>query len=227
MAKSAMISPSLTDEHTRRLLLRRRVILAAAALFSGAALLSHIAMGVSLPFALAVLASVVAAVCIVMWRRTPAAARELLKRLVIMGSAAGVIATVAYDGSKAIFSWLDPSPYNPFETIRIFGMLLSGATVPALQYAIGAGFHLFNGVAFGVSFFMLLGRRGIVAGIAWGLGLECFQLSLYPGWLGITLYREFVQFSVLGHVVYGAVLGFMCRRALQDRRIPEVIGRVV
>ena len=79
MAKSAMISPSLTDEHTRRLLLRRRVILAAAALFSGAALLSHITMGVPLPLAVAVLSSVVATVCIVMWRRTPAAARELLK----------------------------------------------------------------------------------------------------------------------------------------------------
>jgi len=34
------------------------------------------------------------------------------------------------------------------------------------------------------------------------------------GWLNIKLSGEFVQFSVLGHVVYGGVLGGLCRRAL-------------
>lgn len=215
-----------TDVVPKGPLLRRRVILAAAALFSGVALLSHIVLGVSLPVAVSVMGGIVAMVCIVTWRRTPRAARDILKRVMIKGAVAGVIATGAYDASKALLSRLDPSPYNPFELIFVFGMLLTNAKAPALVYAAGAAFHLFNGVAFGVSFCTLLGRRGILAGIAWGLALECFQLSLYPGWLGMTFYREFAQISVLGHLVYGAVLGELCRRALRDPRIPNAIGRI-
>ncbi len=215
-----------TDVVPRGPLLRCRVIVAAAALFSGVALLSHIVFALSLPLAAAVMGGIVAVVCAVTWRQTPVQARDLLKRLVIKGAVAGLIATGAYDTSKALLSRFDPSPYNPFEVIFVFGMLLTNAKAPVLVYAAGAAFHLFNGVAFGVSFCMLLGRRGILSGIAWGLALECFQLSLYPGWLGITFYREFAQISALGHVVYGAVLGELCRRALRDPRIPDAIGRI-
>jgi hypothetical protein len=213
-----------TDVIPKGPLLRRRVILAAASLFSGVALLSHIVLGFSLPVAVSVMGGIVATACFVTWKRTPPAARDILKRVVIKGAVAGLIATGAYDGSKAILSRLDPSPYNPFEVIFIFGVLLTNAKAAVLAYAAGTAFHLFNGVAFGVSFCMLLGRRGILSGIAWGLALECFQLSLYPGWLGMTFYREFAQFSALGHLVYGAVLGELCRRALRDPRIPEAIG---
>jgi hypothetical protein len=58
------------------------------------------------------------------------------------------------------------------------------------------------------------GARGARAGVAWGLFLELFQLTLYPGWLDIRLYREFAMISSLGHVVYGLVLGAGTRRLL-------------
>jgi hypothetical protein len=198
---------------------RAQLALFACALFSGVALLSHIATGVSLPVALATLAAIVVASSLFVWRRTPPQRRVVLQRLVTTGARAGVVATIAYDSSKFVLSKLDPTPYNPFEMMRIFGALLTGSTSRAIVLPAGIAYHLLNGTAFGVAFCILFGSRGVVAGIAWGLGLEFFQVALYPGWLGINMYREFVQFSVLGHVVYGIVLGFMCRQSLVPRRV--------
>ena len=198
---------------------RTQFVLFACALFSGAALLSHIVLGVSLLLALALLVCLVAIVSTLVWRRTPVARRDTLKTVAATGARAGVLATLAYDSSKALLSRLDPTPYNPFETVRIFGVLLSGSTSRVIAFPLGIAYHLLNGTAFGVAFAILFGRRGMLAGIAWGLGLELFQIVLYPGWLGTTMYREFIQFSVLGHVVYGSVLGVMCRRSLLPARI--------
>lgn len=199
---------------------RAQLILSVCALFSGAALISHIVLGVPLPLALAFLVCFVALISTFVWRRTPPARRSVLKTRVAIGARAGVVATLAYDGSKALFSRLDPSPYNPFETVRIFGELISGTTARAIAIPVGAAYHLLNGTAFGVAFAILLAGRGIMTGIAWGLGLEFFQLTLYPGWLGTNMYREFVQFSVLAHVVYGSTLAVICRRSLMRRRNP-------
>jgi hypothetical protein len=202
---------------------RAQLALFACALFSGVALVSHITAGISLPVALATLAAIVVASCVFVWRRTPPQQRVVLQRLVTTGARAGAVATIAYDSSKFILSKLDPTPYNPFEMMRIFGALLTGSTSRAIVLPAGIAYHLLNGTAFGVAFCILFGSRGVVAGIAWGLGLEFFQVALYPGWLGINMYREFVQFSVLGHVVYGIVLGFMCRRSLVPR--PVMVGQ--
>jgi len=38
------------------------------------------------------------------------------------------------------------------------------------------------------------------------------MLGLYPGWLHIKAYGEFAQMSMVGHVVYGSVLGVLARR---------------
>ena len=190
-------------------------LLGVAALFSGAALVAHITTGISLPGALLMTSAAVATTCIVVWRRTSPGARMVLRRVVAIGAVSGVAATGVYDLSKAALSSFDSSSYNPFETIRVFGTLLTGGTPSVVAaYAVGALYHLLNGTAFGVAFCLLFGRRGALAGIAWALGLECLQLTLYPGWLGIRQYREFMQFSTLGHVCYGAVLGVMCRRLL-------------
>ena len=209
-------SPSSTPRG-RRWATYLRLLFAGCALFSGAALLGHILVGARLPAVLAALAVFVLMVIAVAWRRTPLALRPLLRRATRIGATAGILATIAYDGSKAIFSRLDQTHYNPFETIRVFGVLLSGSANPSIAYPVGAAYHLLNGTAFGVAFCLLLGRRGVVAGIAWGLGLEFFQLWLYPDWLGIRLYGEFVQYSVLGHVVYGTVLGTTTRRLFGPR----------
>ena len=193
-----------------------------AALFSGAALLTHILVGVSLGIALAFGASMlVAAVCLVWWK-APVQERVRLVRFARIGIVAGVTATIAYDTSKFLLSRWDPSPYNPFEALRTFGVLLVGSTAPeAAVFGAGTAFHLLNGVAFGVAFCFLFGQRGILAGVTWGVFLELFQLTLYPGWLDIRFYAEFAQISALSHIVYGGVLGASTRFGLTRQKPGE------
>ncbi len=185
------------------------------ALFSGAALLTHIVWRVSLPLALAAAVAVLAFSGATLWRRATLTQRAMLTRLVKVGAGSGLVATVSYDAAKYALSQLDPSPYNPFEAIRIFGTLLLGqSSAEVAIYGAGAAFHLLNGVSFGVAYCFLFRRQGIIAGMAWGLFLEMFQLTLYPGWLNIRLYSEFAQISAISHVVYGLVLGKACQVGL-------------
>lgn len=188
-------------------------ITGAGGLMSGAALVTHIVGGVSLRAALVTAALIVALGLGLALRRAHPAQRRRLGRAALAGAGAGLVATLAYDASRAALSVFDPSPYNPFEALRAFGVLLAGPSAPsAAILASGIAFHLLNGSAFGLAFGLLLGRRGLPAGVAWGLGLELFQLTLYPGWLDIRAYREFVQISATGHLVYGGVLGSISRR---------------
>lgn len=198
---------------------RRRLfpnLLGLAALFSGAALVFHILTGFSLRYGLLLVASLLVIALVIGLVRLPAPRRRLLLQMVGVGVLSGMLATASYDASKFILSQLDPSPYNPFELNRIFGVLLIGASAPPpVIYLVGTGFHLLNGVSFAVAFCFLFGRRGILAGVLWGVFLETFQLTLYPGWLDIKFYQEFVTISSLSHLVYGAVLGACCRSGLQ------------
>lgn len=185
------------------------------ALASGAALVTHIVAGVSLRLALFLAAGIVALAAWLVWRRATPEGRAMVARRTRVGLGVGFFATVAYDLARFALSRWDPSPYNPFEALWAFGVRLAGAGAPpGLVYAAGAGFHLVNGLSFGVAFCLLFARPGVLPGILWGFFLELFQLTLYPGWLDIRFYREFVQISVLAHAVYGFALGLGCRHAL-------------
>ena len=181
-------------------------------LFSGVALITHIVVGVSLRAGLMVAAMFpVAAFAIAFRTMAPAARAKVINDLRI-GLLAGLIATVAYDFTKFVLAKLDPSPYNPFEVMRIFGTLIAGPSASSLLiYTAGTAFHVLNGVCFGIAYWLLLGRFRIWAAVLWGLFLEVFQLTLYPGWLHILAYSEFAQISALSHLCYGTVLGLSCR----------------
>ena len=195
-------------------------VLGVGALFSGAALVVHIVVGVSLPITLALSTSLLVTAVALVWRRAPADRRRVLARVAGVGLLSGLLATLAYDLAKFLLSQWDPSPYNPFEAIRTFGTLLVGPSAStAVVMGTGTAFHMLNGVCFGIGYCFLFGRRGIAAGIGWGICLELCQLTLYPGWLDIRAYREFAQISALSHLVYGSVLGAACRYGL-SRTLP-------
>lgn len=189
-----------------------------AFLFSGAALLAHLLGGIAL-WAAALAATAVLGV--VLWRvfsQVDEPFRGVLARTIGVGALAGALATAGYDATKAALAALDPSSANPFEALPVFGtLLLGGAAPPAARWVTGTAFHVVNGVSFGIAYCLLFGRRGVVAGIAWGLVLEGFQLTLYPGWLDVRLLQEFTVISGVSHVAYGVVLGATCRRALGAR----------
>jgi len=196
-----------------------RPLLAVLALFSGVALLLNIVARIDLRAALATTLSVVVVALALVIRRAASPERRLLARAIGVGAIAGFIATMAYDVSKAGLSVLDPSPYDPFHAIRVFGELLAGKSASnAAIVASGAAFHLLNGTMFGIAYVFLFAcdgaisiRRALGTGVGWGVFLELFQLTLYPGWLDIRTYAEFATISALGHVVYGATLGTIAR----------------
>ncbi len=214
-----------------------RPIFAIVSLGTGAALLAAIFVSISLTIGLVVAMLIwLAAAAFILWRGSPARRSEI-RRVVAAGSAAGLAATLAYDSSRWALSHLDPAPYNPFEAIRVFGVLLTSAPFDAsgpTVLAVGALYHLLNGTSFGLAYALLIGGRNagtlfaVLTGVAWGLALELFQISIYPGWLDIRAYDEFVRVSFMGHVVYGAVIGLgtrlLLRRFLPDETRTQIPG---
>ena len=202
---------------------RLRPLLAFGGVFSGVALLLNILGGVSLGLALLVMTTLLVVVFGLVLVISSGESRGWMLRTIAVGIGVGLSATVIYDVTKTILSQLDPSPFDPFHAIHVFGMLLIGSSAdPTLITAAGTAFHLLNGTSFGVAYLFLFARdgaisrrRALVSGIVWGLFLETFQLTLYPGWLDIRLYQEFVTISALSHIVYGATLGLLGRWALR------------
>jgi hypothetical protein len=202
------------------------LVVGLALLSNGAALVLHIVQAVPLPPLLLVLWGGALVAIAVSFVRADPEVRGDLRRTFVIGVVAGLIATIAYDVSKALLSQLDPSPWNPFEATRIFGLILLGDGVDDTVLRLtGWAFHFSNGATFGMSFAFVFGGAavrsvllGVLLGAAWGVGLETFQLTLYPGWLGIPAgngaLAEFQQVSFLGHLVFGSVLGLLVRRWL-------------
>lgn len=201
-----------------------RPIVALVSLGSGAALLAAIFTGISLRFTLLAAIGLWIVVAGYIWIRGREDARRAVAITALAGAAAGLVATLLYDASRWALSHLDPAPYNPYEAIRVFGLLLTGSGADAHDagvMTVGIAYHLFNGTTFGIAYALLLARRdagvgwALLTGTAWGLGLEMFQITIYPGWLDIRAYDEFLRVSFLGHVVYGAALGVGSRTLLQ------------
>lgn len=195
-----------------------RRVLAFLALFSGIALLFNILLSVDLRIGMAVMSLVLVAGAVFTFRRA-GPNRRRLARIAGYGIIAGVLATLAYDVARTILSMIDGSPYKPFEAIVRFGQLLLGSQArdAGVVFA-GAMFHTINGAAFGAAFTLGVVRNGRIGiprvfllGMGWGMFLEAFQFTLYPNWLGIRYFSEFVTISTLGHLAYGATLGPVAR----------------
>ncbi len=209
-----------------------RYVAVSLGLFSGVALLLNIIAGVSLPLALTMTTVVVIVLLTGVFRSVDTAGRAWVARTIAVGAASGITATITYDAAKALLSQLDPSPYNPFEALRVFGGLLVGASAPsAMKMLAGTGLHLLNGTSFGIAYTLIVAPRGgstrtraALYGIGWGLFLEMFQLMLYPGWLNVRYYTEFATISALSHVVYGLTLAGAARNLLGRTLRPGTAG---
>src|SRR5215207_746218 len=161
-----------------------QTILAVAALFSGAALVASIVTGISLALTLASLAAVALLTVAYEWAVAGIDARALIRKQLVIGALAGVVATAAYDLTRLLLTGSGLLTFNPFETFGIFGKLIIGSGAPeSLALAVGTSYHLLNGVAFAVAYCFLLGGRNWKFGILWAMGLETAMLTIYPGWL--------------------------------------------
>ncbi|HEY7565368.1 MAG TPA: DUF6789 family protein [Acidimicrobiia bacterium] len=196
--------------------------LGAVALFSGIALLANILIGFSLPLGLLSAALVLGGILFLTLARADAIDRRHAFGVARAGIVSGLVATVVYDGVRTVLSQLDPSPFDPFGALRVFGTLLLGSSASSgAVMAAGATLHFINGTCFGLAYAALFGRDGqrslssaLVTGTSWGLFLELFQATLYPDWLRVAALQEFYLISFLGHVAFGLTLGYLSRRFL-------------
>jgi hypothetical protein len=184
-------------------------------LSTGAALVLAILTGVPLWLTSLGVLFFGACVAIYGWRYSNLEVRRIFRKRIAAGFIGGIAATVAYDVSRYLIVLYFHLNYRPFEAIPLFGKLLVGQWMEGggVLWA-GRGFHIANGVGFGVAYTILFGRVGVWAGVAWGFALEMAMLSIYPGWLKIQFVDEFLGASLVGHVAYGSVLGMTSKRLL-------------
>lgn len=186
-------------------------------LFSGAALLVSIYFHISLGIALALVGILAGCAGIIIWKNIPVEQHHQLKRTLLVGCIAGFLATLAYDASRFLFVAFGQLQFSPFETFTVFGKLIIGQDLSlTLTKTIGTAYHLLNGTCFGIAYCIFFRGKAWWWGIIWALLLEAMMLTVYPGWLNIqAILKEFVAVSVLGHVVYGSVLGILAQRFLK------------
>lgn len=189
------------------------LLLAALPLSTGAALIVYVLFRISLGFALLVAAAIIIAMSTLTWCNLPPPARaEIVLRRIRSGLLAGMFATICYDLIRWALVVVFHFTFWPFDIFPLFGRAIAGAqTVSSVAYIIGILYHYANGTLFAIAYAILLAPRGWWAGICWAIGLEAFMLFIYPGWLHIQAFNEFLSISMLGHIVYGSVLGVMSR----------------
>lgn len=141
-------------------------------------------------------------------------------RLALVGFLAGLVATGAYDATRLTLVFLGWWP----EFIPAIGRMAldDHSASPLWGYAWR---FLFNGGCMGVAYAMLP-WRGVRSGTAFGVGV-CFCL-----WASLLLGGEAAQralfplnalgatFSMIGHLDYGVVLGFLVKRWTAGLALP-------
>lgn len=190
---------------------------AAAFMATGAALVLHILVDVTLWMSVLMTLSAAGCVMFLAVRRHPGGV-PAGRRVVAVGFRSAAVALVAYDVTRLALSTGLGFEVGPFDAFKHFGTGLLGTegSPPGTgEWVAGALFHVTNGLTFGIAYTIAAGRRGVLPGVAFGLGLEAIMLGLYPAWLQIPNLREFTTMSVLGHVAYGGTLGLLAQRGLE------------
>lgn len=193
-------------------------------LVSGTSLVVHVLTGAPLWALLAglvVAASV--AVSKLVWSSPPRRAAWVARCRT--GAIVGVAATAAYDLTRWLLVELVGFHTSPFAALPFFGeALLGGIGDPTARTIAGVGFHVVNGVTFGITYMVWFGDARPWSGVPFAFGLEAFMLALYPGWLDLRSLRELTEVSLLGHLVYGLALGGGAALA-RARAVPEADDR--
>jgi hypothetical protein len=142
--------------------------------------------------------------------------RPLVRRTLV-GTAAGIVATVGLEGVRIASFRLGGMPGD---LPRLMGVLLTDRFMlgpSSLSDVLGWTYHFWNGGVFGLTFALLLGRRPtfwyIVYGLLIGVGFLASPVvsSMGIGTFGLKM-LSMPATVVVAHLVYGWVLGMLFRR---------------
>jgi hypothetical protein len=196
----------------------RRLLLSVLPMATGVALVTLTVARISMPVGAAVVVAVGLGARRRAVRDLDELARARLGQLTRCAIGAGVVATLAYDGTRfgtvALAGW----DIEPFYAIPRFGQQFVGTSGPAgLQWAVGLTYHLLNGIGFAVAYAVVIRRPSWSSAIAWALVLEAAMVLLYPQWLGINITKEFTMVSLGGHLAWGT--GLYATLHMTERRV--------
>lgn len=201
----------------RSALLPREVLIGLAlAGANGAALLAYVFLGLPMSFTVPFLALPAAGLLVgaVLIGQRRYARLHAFSRAVVIGVAAGLVATLVYDAIRPLLVYAMQRGYDPYRAIPIFGQLITGlAPTDPRALAAGWGYHFWNGVSFGVIYALVRPQGGWRTGLAWGLGLQVLMMAAYPRLLQARLDDPaFMVTGIVGHSFWGATLGEAVRR---------------
>lgn len=192
-----------------------RISLIACALVSLAALVAHVFHVLPMPFFLEVfgIPSLLALYGLGAYAKKIDAG--MLTEGIRVGLLAGLAATVVYDGVRFLVERGHLFGYSGFVPILMFGSWITGQPVGSLASKIaGWSYHYWNGATFGVIYTLILGRRKWLWGVGYGVVMECCMLGLFPMFLRVTSKVDFIAVSMIGHLFYGASLGWLAQKYL-------------
>ncbi|PHR71084.1 MAG: hypothetical protein COA66_10205 [Arcobacter sp.] len=140
-----------------------------------------------------------------------------LSRRLIIGFAAGAIATIGLDWVRqmgVLNGWL------PGDTPVMFGKMITGSSSFNEYFWIGQLSHFLNGAGFGLIFTIVFGnfnsyKKTMFFAILWLSILELGMMVAPPmapmvGFFGVKwLWPELFLLTLFAHIVFGIILGFL------------------
>ena len=165
--------------------------------------------------------AILALIAIILYTRRNYA--DIYRRIVV-GLAAGAVATVALDFFRqmgVLNGWL------PADTPVMFGKMATGSRSFALFYPVGLFVHFLNGANFGLFYTFVWGKRkskgsAVTWAIAWLLVMELGMMTGPPmgPMVGLFGYRyawpELFLLTLVAHIAFGIVLGLLAQAYLKD-----------
>lgn len=195
------------------------LVVAACSLMSVAAFLFEAFGWIAMPFMISFvsLPALVATLALAVWAGR-VGRLDFLRRL-YLGVVIGLLATLVYDGLRAIIYFATPASFDPFRAHPNFGALILD-TSPHTTAATAAGwaYHFWNGVSFAVIFVMVAAGQRWYWALLWAMALETATVLVYPNVFEVNRTDvAFISVSFAGHAAYGTTMGVLGREWLAYR----------
>ncbi|MBK9180762.1 MAG: hypothetical protein IPM45_14580 [Acidimicrobiales bacterium] len=157
-------------------------------------------------------------IAVVVHRRGPVRLRNAL----VAGAVGGLIGTALYDLVRQPFLVMGLRLMVPIDSYGVLALDAVGSS-PWSGIA-GWGYHVANGVGFGVTYAVLMRGRHWAWGVLWGLILEAAAVvTPFSAAYGLRWKWDLILIAFGAHVPYGAAVGLAAQHAdrftaLLDRR---------